>query len=63
MLVAFKEGERAKDKLSLARAYGVTHSLGTLPARRPSLLKHHNRELNTLLFFVNVPPASGILLQ
>lgn len=50
-----REGER-KDKLSLACACDVMHSLETLPARRPSQLKHHNCELNKLLFFIDIPP-------
>lgn len=50
--MTFNENGERKDKLSLACACDVMHSLGTLPARRPSQLKHHNCELNKLLFFI-----------
>lgn len=64
MLVAFNENGERKDKPSLACACDVMHSLETLPARRPSQLKHHNCELNKLLSFIDMPPpALRILLQ
>lgn len=48
--MAFNENGERKDKLSLACACDVMHSLGTLPARRPST------ELNKLLFLIDTPP-------